>query len=516
MVDLVGDREIILNPYSNCDQGWLHQDPLKFDVGNLHPGMSIEEFSPDNLKKLREMNPSTDKTLIVAPFCAMYATLFSKKVFEKVGFLAEDFSNGGEDADYSYRAHAMEIDTFWTRSAFVFHFGGRTRKFAQDANPSSHQIEDQHNNSLLQKKWIRSQKRVKRVAIWTGPAWETWDLNTYKTTGIGGSETCAGRLAEIAVANGCQVTMYGQHAEAEQNGVMLRPYEKFAPDQEYYDLFVASRNLAPFNVGKVRAKKKLVWVHDIWLLSGQAISPEQLAQVDKFVCLSPWHENFFSQHHGVSTDKITIIPNGINTELFRKPDLDAKVPGKMHFSSSPDRGLDNLVYCLPFIRDNVPEIHLDVYYGFYNWKAAAQSRQNPEEMSRIMALERDIEKVKDCVHFMDRVNQPTLAERWHQAYLWAYPTLFTETYCITAKEAQLSGTPIICSNVGALTTTVGEYGKIIPEHPYTREGRVAMVEEIVKLHRDKDYYRKRSEQAYAGVARIDWQSCWEDYWSKWL
>ena len=122
MVQLVGDNEIILNPYSNCDQGWLHRDSLAVGAHPLHPGMALEQFSPGELTLLREYTPSSDRTLIQVPFCAMYGTMMPKSVFEKVGFLAEDFSNGGEDADYSYRAQSLGVQTFWTRSAFIFHF----------------------------------------------------------------------------------------------------------------------------------------------------------------------------------------------------------------------------------------------------------------------------------------------------------------------------------------------------------------------------------------------------------
>jgi len=88
--------------------------------------------------------------------------------------------------------------------------------------------------------------------------------------------------------------------------------------------------------------------------------------------------------------------------------------------------------------------------------------------------------------------------------------------CITAKEAQLSATPIVCSNIAALQTTVGEYGHIIHQHPYSYEGRLECIEQIVKLHKDKDYWLEMSQRSLRGAKNISWDDRWKDYWSKWL
>lgn len=145
----------------------------------------------------------------------------------------------------------------------------------------------------------------KHLGIWTGPAWEKWDLNSYRATGIGGSETCAGRLAQTAAQNGYRVTMFGEHERASQDGVELIPHQEFEACDEYFDVFIASRSLAPINQ-KLRAGKVLVWVHDCALISGAQISEFARARVDAFVCLSDWHAEYFANLYGLSRDEITI------------------------------------------------------------------------------------------------------------------------------------------------------------------------------------------------------------------
>lgn len=103
--------------------------------------------------------------------------------------------------------------------------------------------------------------------------------------------------------------------------------------------------------------------------------------------------------------------------------------GRLHYSSSPDRGLDNILYTLPFIKDKCPDIHLHVFYGFFNWESAAKSRNDTVSLKRIEEMKRQIEDLKDCVTMHDRVTQPELAKEWKKAWCWYYSTAFTETSC---------------------------------------------------------------------------------------
>src|SRR6185369_917396 len=134
---------------------------------------------------------------------------------------------------------------------------GKTRKFAEDQNYNAHKEEDQYNNTELAKRWGNKQRKV--IGIWTGPAWEEWDIDTPYSTGIGGSETCAARLAQYCAEPGHEVHLIGAHQNKEQYGVKLIHFHNWRPAEQLYDLFVASRNLAP--VEQVRAKKVLVWCH---------------------------------------------------------------------------------------------------------------------------------------------------------------------------------------------------------------------------------------------------------------
>jgi GT2 family glycosyltransferase len=314
--EVLKDRNIILNPYSNCDKGWLHNDKLEVNGFDLHPNQSLEEFKPQDLAALLSYEPSRDQEINESNFCAFYATLIPKEMTDRVGLLSGKFVNGGEDLDYCYRAkNLLKASCYWTRNAFVYHFGGKTRKFSEDENYEQHHAEDRYNHSMVQKRWPEGKKRV---GIWAGQGWEHWDLMSYREggRGLGGSETCAGRLAEICADEGHYTTLYGEFAgPSEQFGVELIPWRHFVPEEEFFDTFIALRSVAPIDE-RLKARRKLVWIHDLFILSGQVISDYHLTVVDKFIVLSPFHKRFVMDYHKLPESKIDIIPNGVNVEIF--------------------------------------------------------------------------------------------------------------------------------------------------------------------------------------------------------
>lgn len=513
----------IINPLSNCDYGWLHSNTLY--VGHesqkgsvpLRPNMTPADFGTSDPKRLFELfstylnTQQEESDPSVAPFCAMFATLIPFHIFQKVGFLSETYSNGGEDADYSFRARSLGFETLWTKKAFVMHFGGKTRKFSEDQDKQLHKIEDDFNNSTLKKNWPSGKKRI---CIDAGFAWEAWSLDSYKEngTGIGGSEYWAGSLAECFAADGHYTTLacrsFGETEE--QYGVTLT--KEIKSNETYFDVFIASRNTNLVHDG-LRAKTILVMIHDIWLLCGKETWKNKDHLISKYVCLTEWHKKFVHDYHGIPLSKIEIIPNGIHLSHFNNV---GKTFGgaNLIWSSSPDRGLDNLLEILPSIQEKVPHLTLDVYYGFHNWRASAIQANNSEALKKIDELLLKIEGNK-AVTLKGRVSQPELRKAWSKAHLWLYPTMFTETYCITALEAQASCTPIVCTGIAALPETVGDAGAIVYHDPYSEQGRWWFKKYAIEFLTERESWAKWAAASYnGGQKRIDWANRYEDYWKK--
>jgi hypothetical protein len=100
---------------------------------------------------------------------------------------------------------------------------------------------------------------------------------------------------------------------------------------------------------------------------------------------------------------------------------------RLIYSSSPDRGLDTLLYLFRFIKEEFPQATLHILYGFENWNKAIDQRNNEQEKKWRDQIIGDMEQPN--VYYYGRVDQNTVAKMYQAADLWFYPSRFTETYC---------------------------------------------------------------------------------------
>lgn len=451
-----------VNPWSNCDLGWKHQEILEVEGVQLVPDMNLNEVS-GIIDQLPTASYRSDRTIVNVPqnsFNAFYCTLIQRSVLQEVGLLDESFRNGGEDADWCYRASLAGYKHLARADAFVFHFGAKTRKNREIESYNTYHQEDLQNHERLRLKWSRP-----RVALYTGGAWEPWSPLSLDRGGIGGSETAAIWMALELEAIGYQCFVFNecQGLEGEYNGVQYLHWSKFRDwaSENHADILVSSRTLDPVSVPLVH-RATFVWVHDIWLNSNRI--DLQLDRVDRYLCLSPWHKRFFCDHHGCPPERVSLTTNGLDPERFRNLQWSEKHPHRFIYSSSPDRGLDCLLEMWPEIRGRYPNAELHVFYGFFNWLSsikATNDRGQLERAERIMSLLN-----QQGVYNHDRVGQRELAYWFKRSSVWLQPEPFTETNCITAKEAMAAGCMPICSDVAALSTTVGFRGIIVPFGPW--------------------------------------------------
>lgn len=440
----------ITNPFSNCDAQWIHNLYPIVGGTKLHPNMFIGDVDYEAIVTLQ--SPYQDIVPRNKPgqsWVAFYATHIKRKVINATGLLDETFINGGEDYDYCRRAVKQGFNCGHTFASWVFHFGGKTRKVSEEENFIQHHKEDELNNT-----YMRFKDR-ETICIHTGPAFERWTVETINTTGIGGSETCAALLAKEFVKKGYRTVIIGdcREQEGQYDGVEYIDYSKWERFKEtnYIDYFISSRRMSPL-AHIIKNGKNYVWSHDIFIpeCANNRLTYED--RVTKFVCLSPWHVDFFSQHHQVDKSRIYIQGNGLDVSRYANAPNVEKDPYRLIYSSSPDRGLLTLLQQFKVLKKEFPALNLHIFYGFYNWKQAIEQRKNPQEINHVRQIEQLMEQ--DGVVYHGRVSQKQLAEEQMKSTLWVYPTWFTETYCITSNEAMLAGAVPVCTTLAALQTTV--------------------------------------------------------------
>jgi GT2 family glycosyltransferase len=508
LISVCKDDIGMAGPLSNCDQGWLHNYQINIGGVDLKPGQNtFDEIDPivPNIYDYRSPYFETPEREWVAFYC----TLIRRDVLEKTGLLNEQFTNSGEDVDLCRRVRKMGYKIVQNYQSFVWHQGAVSRKILEAENPGSYHEYDKKTNNLLNKIWDK-----KSVMIYSGPSYEKWDFRTIETTGIGGSETWQVWLSRELSKLGYRITSFADCVQPiMDDNVEWIPYTEYPKwvGQNWVDYAILSRTTDPLRL-PLRAGKIFVQLHDIFLMSGK--DQLFLDRVKKFCCLSQWHLNFALNYHGIPKEKMALTANGIDFRRFDDIKVD-RHPFRFHWSSSLDRGLDNVLYLWPFIKKEIPEAELHVFYGVLNWTEACKLKNDQEGLKKIDELEASMKQSGIFNH--GRVNQKTLAEEICKASILLAPNWFSETFGITFLECQYAGVPIITNKFAGVVTTLGDSAILLgngeSHWPYIEEGRKQFLEETLSLLKDKEKWALWSQKGRENALKYSWANCalrWKD------
>ncbi|HEY9259987.1 glycosyltransferase [Chitinophaga sp.] len=456
------------NPLSNCDEGFLHHYPLELKsvrlgagTNMLHNEQIVHRAQPEvgiAPSAIWSYQPGVQPRRYYHDWVPFFCTLTSRSLIEKVGLLDDGFNNGCEDVDYCRRASALGYTSVVNENSFVFHFGGTSR---------IHHVTEQPKEKDTTHQLFKYKHRAPLLCIHAGLAYENWNAYTIQEQGIGGSETAVAALAAAFVSEGYRVVVCCacEGKSGMIDGVEYIPLDAFQhfADRNFIEIFIMSRYLSTLQY-RVRARKKYFWLHDIIAMpgGGEGIAlQDHLPSLDGICCLSPWHREFVANYYQISPEKIFIIGNGIDVSRFGQKK--EKTPDRFIYSSSPDRSLDKLLQLFPAIRQVLPNATLHIYYGFDNWEKSLVQIGNAAQLALRDEIRAGMQQ--EGVFYHGRVDQQTLAAAFLESDIWLYPTSFTETFCITALEAQAARTLCICTPVAGLLSTVADRGVFLELGP---------------------------------------------------
>ena len=239
------------------------------------------------------------------------------------------------------------------------------------------------------------------------------------------------------------------------NGITYFNYEKFSDYLLEYNLtieiLIISRFINYFLNYSFKVNKIYIWVHDVVLCNGyektlikdngKHLLNNVIYKIDKIIVLSEWHKEYFKNTYNVDENKLIIIGNGINindNQLANQ--LNEKIKNRFIWTSSFDRGIERCLEYFEEIHKYISDAELHIFRDYENY-------------------EHIVDKYKcDYIKFYGRVSNEIILEEFKKASVWFYPTHFIETYCISSLEAQLNECLCIATNIGALTTTIGNRG----------------------------------------------------------
>ena len=366
---------------------------------------------------------------------------------------------------------------------------------------------------LLNNLWWARTKTQQKIFLALGNTPEPIWGGILETQGVHGVETTYIEMAKEFVGNGHSAFLFcNTNFEHVYDGVYYIPYQNLS---NYIclepDLIITSRWFdALYFENK---SKKIIWLQDAHF--ADANHPDAFEKADAIVCSSLWHRCYIAQRfqEGIKADKIKIIPLGLRKNLFAN--VFPKEKGKVIYSSNPDRGLYILADMWSELTEKIPNIHLSVLYGWEGlktWGGQSKEWENSVEGQRVVLMEK-LSKFSN-VKFLGRVTHKQVAEEMLSSELMLYPNNFSESFCLSTYESQMAGTPVITTDMGALSTTVNrEFNVLLKGSPYSKTYQRQFVDKTIELLTNQfmlqDYQNKNR------VSMMDKNCDWSDVYERW-
>lgn len=289
--------------------------------------------------------------------------------------------------------------------------------------------------------------------------------------GVGGAELALLTMCGAWQYYGNDVTLYNDPKEGGVSSFPQKTLAEFDPKEDR-DILIVFRS--PNRRIADAVCKKVWWSCDSYTVDDFR---EFRGWVDKVVCISPYHANYFKQMYGIN-DAIPIdLP--VRTWEYREPI--EKIPKRCIFTSMPDRGVMQLHAVWPRIQAEVPEASLVITSDWRLW-----TDWHTEEHIRHFRLSYALHP---NVSYVGAVPRADLVRIQMEADLHLYPSTFEEMFCISVAESEVAGTFPITNDSGALATT--NMGRIIHGNADDINWRDAFVKNTIELLTDPKLPQKQ-------------------------
>ena len=170
-------------------------------------------------------------------------------------------------------------------------------------------------------------------------------------------------------------------------------------------------------------------------------------QLGRIITVSESSKRDIAQHMGVATERMAVVPVGVDHERFRPLPQVARVPGRIMTTASADvalKGLVPLLEAVAKVRTERDDAHL-VVVG------------RPRDGSTVPATI-DRLGLEGAVTFASGVDDQRLVELYAEAAVAVVPSLY-EGFSLPAIEAMAAGVPLVATTGGALPEVVGRDGE---------------------------------------------------------
>lgn len=213
--------------------------------------------------------------------------------------------------------------------------------------------------------------------------------------------------------------------------------------------------IATPNPEKIRyTKKNILWQHLNYI--DQSLAPMKdpsfMKAIAATVYVSHWQLEKFRYLFQVPLENAFVIKNAIEPIEFKEKSKDGKL--KLIYTSTPFRGLSVLLDVMEILdRD---DIELDVYSSTAVYGSGYEAHYYGIYDDLFLRA-----KEAKNVNYMGYASNDDIKKAVQNAHIFAYPSIFEETACLSMIEAGAAGCSLVTTDLGALPETGGMYAKLM-------------------------------------------------------
>lgn len=195
-------------------------------------------------------------------------------------------------------------------------------------------------------------------------------------------------------------------------------------------------------------EKSQRWLINRWY-SFLGMQKNVVQKLNHVITVSHQSRRDIAQAFDRPTEIIHIIPNGVDTNVFKPLSTVARIPFRLITTASSDqplKGLSVLLRAIATVRSEFPALQLIVI---------GKLKDNGDTQKELQAL-----NLQGIVKFKSGISNDELVEQYAQASIAVVPSLY-EGFGLPAAEAMACGVPLICSDGGALPEVVGDAARLV-------------------------------------------------------
>lgn len=264
--------------------------------------------------------------------------------------------------------------------------------------------------------------------------------------GVGGAEQALLTLCNGFHERGYDVTLYNNPSEGGASPFKQKTLVEFDPleDRDYLIIFRSPNE-------RIReAKGKLIWFSTDQMTVGDF--RDFATRVEKIVCISPRHAEYFSGMYGINDTIVIDLP--VRLEDYQNKV--EKISKRCIYTSIPDRGVMQLHAAWPLILKEVPDASLVITSDWRLWdRHIDENCIQPYKLAYIQ---------HPNVTYLGAVKRSQLIQIQQEAQVLLYPSIYDELFAISVAEAQVAGAYAVTSTYGAIRTT-NEFGIQVQGNP---------------------------------------------------